>query len=65
MTTRHDVATRRTTKRSPIAALALMALAVAALTAGCVQDHDPRNDSSRSDGKPRAIPAVSTHNETV
>ena len=48
-----------TGKRSPIAALALTVIALAALTAGCVKDHDPRNDGSRFDAQPRDVPAIS------
>ena len=48
---------RRAGKRSPIAAVALTALAFAAVTGGCVKDHDPRSDSSRLDAQPRAVPA--------
>jgi hypothetical protein len=35
------------------------AIAFAAITGGCVKDHDPRNDSSRLDAQPRDVPAVS------
>ena len=65
MTIHADVATRRTSKRSPIATVALMALAVAALAAGCVLDHDPRNDGSRFDAQPRDTTAVSAHIQNV
>jgi hypothetical protein len=61
MTTHSDVTTRRTARRSRIAALVLMAFAVAALAAGCVLDHDPRDDGSRLDAQPRAFTAISTH----
>jgi hypothetical protein len=49
----------RAGKRSTISSLALTAIAFAAITAGCVKDHDPRNDSSRLDARPRDVPAVS------
>jgi hypothetical protein len=65
MTTRSDLARQRTSRRSPIAALALMALAVAALAAGCVLNHDPRDDGSRLDAQPRDTTAISTHIRTV
>lgn len=65
MTTKTDVATRRASRRSPIATLVLMAIAVAALAAGCVLDHDPRNDGSRFDAQPRDTAAISTHTQTV
>jgi hypothetical protein len=65
MTTRTDGAPRRPRKLSTIPALALMAVAFAALTSGCVQGHDPRNDSSRLDVQPRAIGATSLHNEPI
>ena len=64
MTTTTDVATRRTSKHSRMAALVLMALAVAALAAGCVLDHDPRSDGSRLDAHPR-VTAVSTRTQSV
>ena len=32
-----------------IRVLALTAIALCAMTTGCIQDHDPRNDSSRLD----------------
>jgi hypothetical protein len=64
MRTPHDVATRRTAKRSPIASLVLMALAVAALAAGCVLGHDPRDDGSRFDAHPRMAAAITTRIET-
>ena len=51
-----------TAKRSPIAVLALTAIALAALTAGCVKDHDPRNDGSRFESPPRDVAAVSIDN---
>ena len=47
MKTPHPTRLTSPAKRSPIAALALMALAVAALAAGCVMGHDPRDDGSR------------------
>jgi len=49
----------RASKRSPIAALALTAMALTILTAGCVKDHDPRNDSSGIDTQPRDVSAIS------
>ena len=45
-----------TIKRLP--ALALAALAFGAITAGCVQDHDPRDYLSRIDAHPRDVPAL-------
>ena len=65
MTIHSDVATRRTSRRTPIAALVLVAFAVAALAAGCVLDHDPRNDGSRLNAQPRDFTAISTHTQTV
>jgi hypothetical protein len=60
-----DVATRRTARRSPIASLVLMALAVAALAAGCIQGHDPRTDASRVDAHPRNVPAIANEIKTI
>lgn len=53
------ISPQRAGKRSTISALALTAIAFAAITGGCVKDHDPRNDSSRLDAQPRDVPAVS------
>ena len=64
MNTPHRVAPRRTAKRSPIASLVLMALSVAALAAGCVMGHDPRDDGSRFDAHPRTGAAIATQIET-
>ena len=49
----------RAGKRSTISSLALTAIAFAAITGGCVKDHDPRNDSSRLDAQPRSVAAIS------
>ena len=49
----------RAGKRSTLASLALTAIAFAAITGGCVRDHDPRDDGSRLDAHPRDVPAVS------
>jgi hypothetical protein len=65
MTTHTDVPPRRTAKRSTIPALALLAIAVAALAGGCIQSHDPRNDSSRLDASPRNVPAISQPVEAI
>jgi hypothetical protein len=65
MKTTRDVATRRTARRSPIASLVLMTLAVAALAAGCIQGHDPRTDGSRIDAHPRTVPALANQIKTI
>jgi hypothetical protein len=65
MRTPPGVATRRSTRRSPITSLVLMALAVTALAAACVMGHDPRDDGSRQDAHPRNAAAIATQIETV
>jgi hypothetical protein len=59
MKRRPGISPVRADKRSTIASLALTAIAFAAITGGCVKDHDPRNDSSRLDAQPRSVPAIS------
>lgn len=52
-----------TIKRLP--ALVLVVLALGAITAGCVKDHDPRDDSSRIDTHSREIPALAQDHVTA
>ena len=47
MTHRSNPAKRRTGNRASLMAFALVAVAIAAISGGCVLDHDPRNDASR------------------
>jgi hypothetical protein len=48
---------RRITRRGhSLRVIALMAIAVSALAAGCIQNHDPRTDSSRADS--HSLPAM-------
>jgi hypothetical protein len=65
MRTPNEIATRRTTRRSPIVSLVLMALAVAALAAGCIQGHDPRTDASRIEAHPRNVSAIANQIKTI
>ena len=41
-------------KHSPIRTVALTAVILAAVAGGCIQGHDPRNDSSRVDTHERS-----------
>jgi len=39
----------RATKRAPLASIALIGILLGAVAGGCIQNHDPRTDSSRVD----------------
>jgi hypothetical protein len=47
-------------RRSFGPALALTVIALGAMTTGCIQSHDPRNDSSRLTTPERSVIAFST-----
>jgi hypothetical protein len=60
MTGRQTIARKRTrTRLMPLPALALTAIALGAIAGGCIQNHDPRNDSSRLDTHQRPELAIS------
>jgi hypothetical protein len=59
MNDRPTVARKRVPTIKGLPALALAALAFGAIAAGCVRDHDPRNDSSRIHTNLRGLLALS------
>ncbi len=59
MNDRLTIALKRVPTIKGLPALALAALAFGTIMVGCVQDHDPRDDSSRIDAQPRSLPVLS------
>ena len=50
----------RTTRHLNASAVALMAIAMGAILTGCIQNYDPRNDSSRIDTNQSHVLAMAT-----